>query len=353
MNAWVGHRSPRWIVEHLDKSDEPLGQISEWSGGSVKIAAFSTLGGDAAITLSEPAVFGDRPINFHTDRLRFSYDPGIRGVDPVGMGVYIFESTNEEYGETVEYPVSLLPKTAVLDQDIPLDTYSLAAGTPIIPAVIELIQSTGETRIAATDSAAALSSDFVADLEWSKLTICNELLTAAGYSPVWCDGEGQFRLEPYLEPRQRPIVWTFEDGETSIYMPEWSREHDILSIPNRVKVRSSGSDEEPPIIGIAENNDPDDPTSIPARGRIVGRSEESSDFASQAAATAYAQRLLTGGQSPVATLSVTHAIVPLDPHDLIRFVHDGVERHATVREMSFDMTYDADCKALWREVQYA
>lgn len=345
-DVWTGARAPRWIVEHLNDADQPLSRLPV-EGGDVKVAAFARLGGSASLTISVSDAQG---INWFRDRIAITYDPGIATSETIPMGVYLFDSPTLNQGLVPTWDVELLTKMAVVDQDEVEDTYSLPEGSPIIPAVVELIESTGETRISATESEAVTSSALAFEAGTPKLTIINDLLTSANYSALWADGAGQFRVEPYIEPSARPLARTFAEGQASIHKPDWSREQDILSVPNRVVVISPGTDEEPPIIGIAENVDPDSPFSIPSRGRIISRTEEVSDMSSVEAAEAHAERLLVGGMAPQATLSVEHAIVPLDPHSLVRFVANGETRLATVREMNFDLSFDSQCDALWREL---
>lgn len=347
-DLWSGARAPRWVVEHLNSDDQPLAEIPV-AGGSVKVAAFARLGGSASLTLSVRDA-QNAGINFFRDRIGISYDPGVTGLEPIPMGVYLFDSPTLSEGIAPVWDMELLTKLAVIDQEETTDTYSLPESSPIIPAVVELIESTGETRIAATPSDAVTTSALAFETGTPKLTIINELLTSANYSSLWVDGSGQFRVEPYVEPRARPLARLFAEGEASIHKPEWEREQDVLSVPNRVVVISPGDDEEPPIIGVAENTDPDSDYSIPARGRIISRTEEVSDMSSVAAAVAHAEQLLQGGMTPQATLAVEHAIVPLEPHSLIEFVSGSESRRATVREMNFRMEYNAQCVALWREL---
>lgn len=347
-DPWAGARSPRWVVEHLNSDDQPLGTIPV-AKGSVKVAAFARLGGSASLTISVRDA-QNAGINWFRDRIAISYDPGIAGIEPIPMGVYLFDSPTLNQGIAATWDVDLLTKMAIVDQEETTNTYALPEGSNIIAAVVALIESTGETRISATPSDAVTTSALAFEAGTPKLTIINELLTSANYSSLWTDGSGQYRVEPYVEPNARPLAYTFAEGEASIHKPDWKREQDILSVPNRVTVVSPGSDTEPPIIGVAENNDPDSDYSIPSRGRIISRTEEVSDMSSVAAAVAQAERLLQGGMAPQATLAVEHAIVPLEPHSLVRFTSGGETRRATVREMNFDLTFDSQCDALWREL---
>lgn len=346
-DLWGRARSPRWIVQLLDRYDNPRGELLGMRGGEAKIQTFARLGGSATLQLTNVAA---QPIDFFTDRVSIAYDPGIAGLDPWPVGVYLFDSPKLSHEIVRRYEAAMLTKMAVIDRDNVIDSYSLDAGELIIPAVHQLILSTGETRVAVTESAAVTSAPIAFEAGTSKLTIINELLTSAGYGSLWCDGFGQFRVEPYVEPRARPVERTFEAGSASIHKPGWTREQDILNVPNRVVVVSPGTDEDPPIIGVAENWDVNSPFSIPNRGVVARPVEEVSDLSSIQAAESYADRLLLGGMSPTATLEAVHAIVPLNPGSRVRFVSDG-QRDATVREMNFDLSsFNSQCQAIWSEV---
>lgn len=338
-------RRARWLVDLLDENDVEIGAVS-FLGGDAKIAAFAALGGSASLELTSNDI---EDINLFRDRVRIAYDPGW-GDDYVWpVGTYLFDSPKEQRGIAPSVELPLLTKLAVVDQDAVEESYSLPEGSNIVQAVSDLILSTGESRIALTESSEVTSSTLVFEAGTPKLSIINALLNSANYASLWCDGSGQFRVEPYVEPRSRPIAREFATGELSIHKPNWAREQDVLSIPNRVVVVASGSNDAPPIVGRAENTDPDSPYSIPSRGRVISRNEQVEDMSSQAAADSYAQRLLAGGMTPVSKLSVTHAIVPLNPNDLVRFVTDE-DRLATVSNMSFDLNYASQCVAEWREV---
>lgn len=351
VDLWTLARTPSWSFTLLDAQDRPLGNISHAvRGGRCEMAYFERLGGSAEVELSDR---GDR-IDFMRHRLAVTYDPGVAGLDPLPIGVYTFASPklNRLAAAARRWTVAMYPKTDIIDTDSFAESFSLAAGTPIIPAVVSIIQSSNETRIAVTPSDATLTTPQVWEAGISKLTIINDLLTSAGYGSLWCDGSGQFRVEPYIEPGARPVLRTFAAGDWSIHYPEWSREQELSNVPNRVVVVAEGTDDQPCIVGVAENWNSDSPFSIPSRdGRVITRREEVSDISSQGEADALAQRYLIGGMSPVATLEVTHGIVPLNPGDAISFESEGEPvRRATVQRMEMEFRDGSQCRATWREV---
>ena len=341
----TGARKPRWSYMLLNSEDEPLGALDGVSGGSLEVNANSRLGGSASLTIDERG----QGIDWLTHRVKVTYDPGT-GDDAWGMGVWQFTSPTTTTDDAVTtHSVELLSKMAAIDEDSVADRYSLAAGTQIIPAVLTLIRSTGETRIAATDSDATLTNPMVWEAAESKLTIINDLLEAAGYWSLWCDGEGQFRVEPYTPPGDRPTSWVFEAGEAAIHESGWSREQDLSAIPNRFVVVGQGDEETPALVGVAQNDDPESPFSTVSRGRVITRSEEGVE-GTQQVLDQLAERRLRDAMSPVASLNVTHAILPLDPNDVVDFFARGHSARATVQKMTYQMSFEGQCVAEWREL---
>lgn len=347
MTAWHGARAPRWSYLLLDREDRPLGTLDGVLGGSVEVAALSRLGGSGSLTVDERG----QTIDWMSHRVQCIYDPGIRDVAAWPVATMMFTSPQMRQTDTTRtYAVTLLSKMAVIDEDTVETSLSLAAGTAIIPAVVNLIESTGETRTAVTASAATLSNPLVWEAGESKLSIINDLLAAAGYWSLWCDGSGQFRVEPYVDPDARPTAYEFIDGETAIHTPEWGREQNLSSVPNKFVVVGQGSDETPPLIGVATNEDPDSPYSYQSRGRWITSVDEGVEGDSQAVFDQLARRRLWDAMSPVAKLTAEHAVIPLEPNQAISFTDHGETVRATIQRLSYEFTFDADCKAEWREI---
>lgn len=348
MVAWHGPRRPTWRFRLLDRDDHDLGVLDGVKGGSVEVAALSRLGGSASITIDDRG----QGIDWMSHRLQVVYNPGITGADPWPIATMLFTAPRRRQYEThAVHEVTLLPKMAVIDEDTVDGVYALAAGTEIIPTVVALIQSTGETRIAATASDATLTNALVWEAGTSKLTVINDLLQAAGYWSLWCDGGGLFRVEPYRLPTERPTSFEFAAGQASIHWPEWDREQDLSSVPNKFLVIGQGTDTAPPLVGTALNEDTNSPFSYQARGRWITATETGVEGDSQAVFDQLAQRRLLDAMSPVGKLTVTHGIVPLEPNQRVTFRPQSfASRSATVQRMTYDLAMDGQCKAEWREI---
>lgn len=357
MSAWSGKRQPKWKVELLDAEDFPLRELLGVKSGKIDVMADSLLGASGRCVISSASAKGvglfDERIDWLNHRVRFTYDPGIPGLDPWAVATLRFTSPRDLHSaEGLHHDSTLLSKVSILDEDEVSETYSLPAGTAIIPVVDALIRTTGEGRIAATPSTKTLSASVVWEAGTPKLTIINDLLKAAGYWSVWCDGSGQFRLEPYTLPKNRPSAFIFAAGEASIHKPDWTREQDLSSVPNRVVVVQEGSGDDDPIIGLAENTDTSSPFSFHSRGRWITRTVKNVEVADGNAANLLAQRYLLDSMAPVERFDVDHAIVPLEPNQAVTFRPTrGPVKIATVQRMSFTLDFDSQCSAEWRGVQ--
>jgi hypothetical protein len=334
----------RWSFELLDSQDRPLGDLDGVTGGSAEVVALSVLGGSGSLELDHR---GD--IDWMSHRVRATFHDGDVSWP---VGTFLLSSPTERHTEFgVRYDVGLLTKMNVLAEDTVEDRYSVAVGTLVVPLVVSLIKSAGESRIAATDSTATLTSSLTWEAGTSKLTVINDLLQAIGYWSLWCDGSGLFRVEPYVNPADRPVSFSFEHGEASVHFPEWEREQDLSSVPNRFIAVGQGDEEEPPLVGVATNENPDSPFSYQARGRWITATEEGVEADSQQVIDAHAAKKLRDLMDPVSRLTVRHAMVDLEPNQLVEFTpEDGLRRLATIQRMrvSFDPFTDVDAE--WREV---
>ncbi|WP_308491012.1 hypothetical protein [Microbacterium terrisoli] len=315
------------------------------TGGSAEIVAQDVLGGSGSLNLD-----ARQDIDWMSNRVRVIYN---RGDVSWPVGTYLLTSPKESHSKFVlGYEVGLLTKMSVPSEDTVDARFSLDAVTAIIPAAVALLQSTGEDRIAVTSSDAVLSSALTWEAGTSKLQIINDLLQAAGYWALWCDGSGQFRVEPYTDPASRPVAFDFQHGAQSLHMPDWSREQNNTSVPNKVTLKTVGDGDAEGLVGVATNEDPESPYSFQARGdRWISATEEGVEAATQAIIDALAAKKLRDAMTPVSRLEVTHAMLDLNPNDLVGFTpEDGVRRFATIQRMSMDFTFDTDISAEWREV---
>lgn len=335
----------RWTFELLDSEDRPIGELDGVGGGNAEIVAQAPLGGAGRMVID-----GQQNIDWASNRVRAWYH---QDETQWPVGTYLFASPTEQHSDlgVTTFDVGLLTKMNVPAEDKVATRFSVAAGSAIIPTAVNVLTSTGETRIAVTASSAVLTSALTWPAGTSKLEIINDLLQAAGYWSLWCDGWGQFRIEPYVDPKNRGVAYKFEHGPRSLHFADWSREQNMADVPNRFLAIGRGDDENPPLIGIAKNDNPASPFSYQARGRWITATEEGVEAESQQVIDQYAARKLLDGMDPVARMRISHAMLNLNPNDLVEFIaEDGVTRLATVQRMAMTFTPFTDIDAEWRQV---
>jgi hypothetical protein len=251
----------------------------------------------------------------------------IEGVGEEPLGVFVPTAPVEQYDEGGgRQEIELLDRTSVLKEDYVPATYTVKAGTNVIAAVKQVIASTGEPVGALTPSDDTLPSDLMWGAGSNKLTIINELLSAAGYFALWADGNGQFRADKYDPPKERPVTYELLDDENSIYIPTLSIDRDIYEIPNRVIMTAQGSGESEPWTSVATNENPKSAFSFQNRGRWVTDVQLGIEATSQEALDSKANARLSALTSTQATVEIQHAPVPgLKVNDVVRLRRDPAD----------------------------
>jgi hypothetical protein len=282
------------------------------------------------------------------------YETRTKTVHPVEwpLGVYVMAAPSVQYGaETRSRKITLIDKLTVVADDCLTETLQIAAGANVIDAVIAQIQATGETRISATTSTKVLNNAMTWAPGESRLAVVNDLLAAAGYWSLWTDSYGQFRVEPYTNPADRPIVWTFEEGATAIHSPEWEYELALWDATNTVVLVSQENSAGDIWTATAVDDNPDSPTSTVSMGRVLNPIvEENVEATSLADLQAQANRKLLDNSNVAGKLSVAHAAVPVWYQDGVQFISQGVNTKATITQMSLRPEPGSLIRAEWSQV---
>lgn len=345
----TGNRSARLRYDLYDKDEAALGNLTGVMKGSIDYTANASVHSGGSLDIVDVG----QSVDWLNDRVRpVVIIDGIAEEIPLGM--FLFSEAPEEWSDTGrEWSVKLLDKCTILEQDKVDGTYSLAAGAVITDAVVDLIESTGETNIAITPSAATLAAPLSWEATTSKLKIVNDLLDAAGYFSLWCDGNGQYRGEPYVRPANRPIRYEFLDGATSIYSPDFVKDVDLHGIPNKFVAVGQGNGTTEALTSVATNEDPASPYSFSARGRWIVDGATGVEAASQTVLDDYARRRLIELTSPTSSITVAHALVPnLTFNNAVRLrrVPAGVDARHVVSKMVITLDPTALVKSTLVEV---
>nr|DAT52162.1 MAG TPA: late control gene D protein [Caudoviricetes sp.] len=255
-----------------------------------------------------------------------------------GLGVFLLSAPTRSYSEAGStWSVDLSSPLALPDADCVDRTYTVKAGTNLVDAAAGLLRETGLARLSITPSTAVASSDIVYDPGKSRLTIANELLAAAGYWSAHPDGEGQVHLDPYVRPAARGVAYDFREGARSVHLPEWERELDMASVPNKVVLVSEGSQDKAALVGVATNEDPASLYSFQARGRWIVDTQTGVEAANQASIDSQARRRLIDVSTPSASITLQHMPVPIQPNQVVGFSSQGHSAQGVVREISYTL----------------
>ena len=341
----TGHREESFRVELLTNTEKSLGDLDGVSGGSLSWNANADLPGSGSISLQDRG----QNINTSKDRVRVWWQVADYGEWP--LGVYVMAAPSRFYtGAGSSRDLTLLDKLTVIKDDRIKETLQFSAGSNIIDSVVSVIQSTGETRIASTASGSVLTNDVAWEPGTSKLSVVNSLLSAAGYWGLWTDRYGQFRVEPYIAPADRPVVWEFQEGETSIHSPEWTYEIPLWEATNLVVLISQADDDGNFWTATAEDDNPASPTSTVSMGRVLNPIvEENVEASSQLDLQQQANRRLISNSNTVGRLSVQHAPIPLWYNEAVSFSSQGVSVKATVIKQDLTLQAGSLVSAEWRQ----
>ena len=348
---WAGHRVTRYTVTRLSRLEHEIGELKEVLSGSVSVSATTQLRTSASLEIADTG----QGINFASERVRI--DATVNGYT-WPLGVFLYSSPKRSYTDAqTTISVELLGKLAILSESCTQYPYSVPANTAVVPLVKSLIEAQGETNIIATDKQKSLRSAMVWDAGTSYLKIINDLLDAINYWGLYTDGSGAFCITPYTLPEDRGISWMFVEGANCIHTAEWTREQDILGVPNQVvlvgNAAGGGGDNEDKhvLTGIARNENPDSPYSYQSRGRWITHTETGIEADSTGTLFAKAQRKLQELSAPVGKIDIKNAPLALDPNQVVLFDSQGHRAKATIQEIKYTLDPTALADTTLKEIE--
>lgn len=341
----TGNRVESFRAELLTSTDATLGNLEGVSGGHLEWNANANLPAGGSLQLEET----DQEVNYSQDRIRLWWK-----VDDQEwpLGVYVMAAPARKYTASgISRDITLIDKLTVVADDVLTTTLQLPTGANVVNAVVDQIMAAGETRIAATASSTTLSNPMAWEPGTSRLRVINDLLTVANYWALWTDRNGQFRVEPYIAPADRPVVFSFEEGAAAVHSPEWEFTLDLWEATNKVVMVSQANDAGVTMTATATDDNPDSPTSTVSMGRVLNPIvEENVEAATQADLQVQANRKLLDNSNVVGKLAVSHAALPIWYNEAVFFVSQGTSAKVTVTKMSLNLEPGAQISAEWRQV---
>ncbi len=240
-------------------------------------------------------------------------------IEKVSLGIYLVQTPTSSFDGKV-MGVSMDAYTPLLELNenpVPLG-YALLKDENIMKRAYQLLSTNGRAPVIETESDKTLENDFIANVSDTWLTYVLDLIKLAKYD-INVDELGRIIFEPEKRLDELSPIWTFNDDNSSILLPEIGLRHDLYKIPNTVEVTASIGTEI--YTAIVKNEDPSSPTSIQSRGRVITHRETSPKFPgipTKEMIDEYAYNLLKTLSDVEYEISYSHGYCPVRVGDCVR-----------------------------------
>lgn len=239
--------------------------------------------------------------------------------EKIPLGIFLVQTPSSNFDGKVR-TVSMDAYTPLLElkeKPTPLG-YALLKNENIMEQAYMIVRENCRAPVVKTESDKLLQSNFVANNGDTWLTFVRDLIAQAKFE-LQLDEEGKIMFAPKQTVDELQPVYTYNDNNSSILLPEVSLKHDIYGIPNIVEVVCSTGTEV--YYAKVKNEDPNSPTSIQARGReIIYRdiSPNLPGFPTKEQIDEYAENLLKSLNSVEYQISYSHGYCPVRVGDCVR-----------------------------------
>lgn len=242
---------------------------------------------------------------------------GIRERHALGTFLVQTPASNHDGKQRVVSMDAYTPLLELKENPPPLG-YSIFKNENIMDNAYRLIRENARAPVVKPDCDEVLYYDFTANLDDTWLSFNKDLIANAKYKLALDEmGHILFAVEQELDSLQP--VWTYNDDNSSILYSDITMNHDLYGIPNVVEVLYSIGNGY--YYGIAKNEDPNSPTSIPSRGRVIKRritdpnitGNPTEEYIQQ-----YAEKILRELSEVEYSISYKHAYCPVRVGDCVR-----------------------------------
>lgn len=246
--------------------------------------------------------------------------------EKVPLGIFLVQTPSSNFNGKVR-SVSMDAYTPLMElkEKQPSLGYALLKGENIMKQAYLITKENCRAPVVETESDETLDSNFVANTDDNWLTFLIDLLAKAKYE-YYLDELGKILFAPQQTIDQLQPVWTYNDDNSSILLPDISLNHDIYGIPNVVEVVASTGSEV--YYARVVNDDPNSTTSTINRGReIVYRDTSPSlpGYPTKAQVDEYAESLLKSLSAVEYTVTYSHGYCPVRIGDCVRLNYTAAE----------------------------
>ena len=181
-----------------------------------------------------------------------------------------------------------------------------------------LCRNHARAPVVRTSSTIPLYSDFVANINDNWVSYITDLIGNAKYR-FDLDELGRILFAPKQDTASMQPVYTYDDGNSSILLPEITMNHDLYNVPNAVEVSYSNGREH--YEARVVNDDPNSPVSTVSRGWEVLHRETNPSMTgdpTNSQVQEYARLLLQQLSTVEHTISYSHGYCGTRPGDCVR-----------------------------------
>lgn len=246
---------------------------------------------------------------------------GVR--EKIPLGTFLVQTPSSSFDGKIR-DVSMDAYTPLLElkENPPAIGYSILEGENIMDIACRLTAENLRAPVVPTSDDTALIFDFVADIGDNWLTFLRDLIANANYT-FDLDEMGRILFAPVQNTASLQPVWTYDDSNSSILLPEITMNHDLYGIPNVVEVIYSNGKRY--YYSRVVNDDPNSPISTVNRGREIIYRETDPDLRgipTESQVEDYANQLLRDLSSLEYTVSYTHGYCPVRVGDCVRLNYE-------------------------------
>ena len=260
------------------------------------------------------------------------------------LGTVLVQTPSSSFdGKIMDISMDAYTPLIELKENKPPIGYTLRKGTNIMDAAYNIIREHARVpvnqveHVYEKDSNGVLQdispvisyeNGFISNTDDTWLSFVIDLIALAKYE-LGLDEKGHILFLPVQDMAALQPVWTYDDGNSSILLPDITIDHDLYGIPNRVEVIHSYGGQY--LTAIATNEDENSPVSYKNRGRWItyrdtnpklSVNNDDNVFVSQERLNEYAENLLHKLSTIEYSVSYTHAYCPVRVGDCVRLNYE-------------------------------
>lgn len=235
------------------------------------------------------------------------------------LGTFLVQTPSSSFDGKVRN-VSMDAYTPLLElkENQPPIGYSILKDANIMESAYLITRDNVRAPVVKAECSDTLKGDFVSNTEDNWITFNRDLIANAKYEYA-LDDLCRILFSPKQDIASLQPVWTYNDNNSSILLPEITMQHDLYGIPNVVEViYSRGKDY---FYTRIVNDDPNSPTSTVNRGREIVHRETNPDIVgipTEMQIKEYATTLLRNLSSVEYTITYSHGYCPVRLGDCVR-----------------------------------